>query len=780
MQEILTIGNDITALKEAERKHFVYQEKLDAALESMSDAVFISDNQGDVVHFNQAFATFHRFNDKDECTNQIAEYLKVLDVFFADGTPAPLDQWAIPRALRGEAATDFEYTCHRKDTGETWIGSYNLGPYFDPQGNIAGGVMVCRDVTEAKISEKVLRESEERARLSEERYRALYENVPQPYQSLDENGCFIDINPAWLKLLGYEREEVIGKYYRDFLPPDSQLLFDRNFPKFKCQGTIEDVQSQIRHKSGRYLSISIKGCIGYYPDGSFRQMLRILAAYLQENAPDAIFVRDKECFTYLNNSALTLFGADSADELLGTPILDRYHAIVRDSIRDRMEIINEQLQAIPLYQSICLKLDGSEVNVESSAVPITYMGTAGALVFLRDITVRLNEHTERLQLEDQLRRAYKMESIGNLAGGIAHDFNNILSVILGHTEMALKKVDPSSPLVSDLEENRKAANRAAELTRQLLTFARKQAITPKVLDLNESVTGTLKMLQRLIGENIQLSWNPAANLWPVEVDPSQVDQILTNLCVNSRDAIPGNGKISIKTANTSWDEDAIASQPYEIVPGDYVELCVSDDGCGMDKKAQAHIFEPFYTTKEVGSGTGLGLATVYGAVKQNHGFLTVYSEPGLGTVFNIYIPRTSKAVEAKQETSETPLLRGTETILLVEDDEMLLSMATSMLEESGYTVLAAITTDLAQSFAKEHPGQIHLLISDVIMPVMNGMELSEKLMLLRPDMKVLFSSGYTADIISSQFVIEGGIHFLQKPFSFEALTAKVRAVLDGH
>jgi CheY-like chemotaxis protein len=286
------------------------------------------------------------------------------------------------------------------------------------------------------------------------------------------------------------------------------------------------------------------------------------------------------------------------------------------------------------------------------------------------------------------------------------------------------------------------------------------------------------MLQRLIGENIQLSWNPAAELWPVKVDPSQLDQILANLCVNSRDAISGTGKISIKTANTSWDEEAIASRPYKVVPGDYVQLCVSDDGCGMDKEAQSHIFEPFYTTKEVGGGTGLGLATVYGAVKQNHGFFTVYSEVGLGTVFNIYLPRTSQAVGAKQETAEKTLLRGIETVLLVEDDEMLLRMMTTMLEESGYTVLAAITSDLAQTLAKEHPGPIHLLISDMIMPAMNGRELSARLQPLRPEIKTLFLSGYTADIISDQGVLKEDIHFLQKPFSFEALTAKVREVLD--
>jgi polar amino acid transport system substrate-binding protein len=388
--------------------------------------------------------------------------------------------------------------------------------------------------------------------------------------------------------------------------------------------------------------------------------------------------------------------------------------------------------------------------------------------------------SERINLEDQLRQSQKLESIGQLAGGVAHDFNNMLGVILGHTELALMKADPSSPLISDLEEIRTAANRSANLTRQLLTFARKQVITPKVLDLNEAVACTLNMLQRLIGENIQLSWNPAANLWPVKIDPSQLDQILANLCVNARDAIAGIGKISIKTANSTLSENAANALPYEAAPGDYTLLFVSDNGCGMDKEVQAHIFEPFYTTKEVGSGTGLGLATVYGAVKQNHGFITFDSEPGLGTAFNIYLPRASKAVEEKQESTEKPLLSGTETILLVEDDKMVLDMEMSMLKANGYTVLAAITTDLAQTLAKEHPGPIHLLISDVIMPEMNGRELSEKLMLLRPDMKVLFLSGYTADIISSEGVVEDEIHFLQKPFSFQTLTAKVREVLDDH
>jgi signal transduction histidine kinase/ActR/RegA family two-component response regulator len=386
---------------------------------------------------------------------------------------------------------------------------------------------------------------------------------------------------------------------------------------------------------------------------------------------------------------------------------------------------------------------------------------------------------ERRTLESQLHQAQKIESIGQLAGGVAHDFNNMLGVILGHAELGIIKSTPSGKCFSDLEAIRDAANRSADLTRQLLTFARKQAISPVSLNLNETVEKMLKMLQRLIGEGIQLSWNPETDLWLIKADPSQIDQILANLCVNARDAISGTGKITIKTGNSTFDEKYCAYHPFEISPGDYACLSISDDGCGMDKNVQAHIFEPFYTTKGCGSGTGLGLATVYGAVKQNNGFLTVYSELGLGTVFNIYLPRLDSIPQAVIETENKAIRHGIESILLVEDDEMLLRLQKLMLEESGYTVLAAATTDLAISLAREHPGPIQLMISDVVMPSMNGKQLSEKLRDLRPEMKTLFVSGYTADIISDNGVIEEGVHFLQKPFSIEALTAKVRDVLDS-
>jgi CheY-like chemotaxis protein len=370
--------------------------------------------------------------------------------------------------------------------------------------------------------------------------------------------------------------------------------------------------------------------------------------------------------------------------------------------------------------------------------------------------------------------------VGRLAGGVAHDFNNMLGVILGHTEMALEQVDPAQPLHAGLTEIRNAATRSADLTRQLLAFARKQTIAPQVLDLNETVAGMLTMLKRLIGEDIDLHWQMEADLWPVRVDPSQIDQILANLCVNARDAISGVGKLTIELGNRTFDEDFCAAHAG-LVPGEYVLLAVSDDGCGMDKETLSHLFEPFFTTKGMGQGTGLGLATVYGIVKQNHGFIDVSSEPGRGTTFKIYLPRdVGKAGPARRESAPEPLLRGQETILLVEDEPAILKMTKMMLERQNYTVLAARTPGEAIALAREHAGEIHLLVTDVVMPEMNGRDLAKNVMSLYPHVKRLFMSGHTANVIAHDSVLNEGMHFMQKPFSMKDLAVKVREALGGN
>jgi signal transduction histidine kinase/CheY-like chemotaxis protein len=386
---------------------------------------------------------------------------------------------------------------------------------------------------------------------------------------------------------------------------------------------------------------------------------------------------------------------------------------------------------------------------------------------------------EKTQLEEQYRQTQKMEAIGQLAGGVAHDFNNMLGVILGYAELALTEVDQSHPLYNKLKEIEKAALRSADITRQLLAFARKQTIEPKVLNLNETVEGMLKMLRRLIGEDINLTWQPGDDLWPVKVDPAQIDLVLVNLCINGRDAIAGIGRMTVQTENSILSEEYCAAHT-ECVPGEYVRMTVTDSGCGIDKLTLSQIFEPFFTTKGVGEGTGLGLATVFGAVRQNNGFINVSSGLGLGTSFTIYLPRYhGDTKQADKELAPPPVMRGKATILLVEDEAAILSMTMAILKKLGYAVLPAGSPEEAIRRAADFFGEIDMLMTDVIMPGLNGRDLADLLLEDYPQMRCLFMSGYTADIISNHEVLDKDVYFLQKPFAKKDLAVKLRQVLEN-
>lgn len=412
-------------------------------------------------------------------------------------------------------------------------------------------------------------------------------------------------------------------------------------------------------------------------------------------------------------------------------------------------------------------------HYDADGKPLRSIGT------VRDISKERLAALERASLERQLQRAQRMESIGRLAGGVAHDFNNMLGVIIGHVDIAIDELPPNHPIRLNLQEIGKAAQRSKDLTKHLLAFARKQTIAPRVLDMNEAVGSMLKMLQRLIGEDIELMWLPANEVWPVVVDPSQVDQILANLCVNARDAIADVGKVTIETTNVTFDADYCASH-VGFALGDYVRLTVSDNGCGMEREILDHIFEPFFTTKEAGSGTGLGLAMVYGVVKQNNGFINVYSEPGQGTTFTIYLPRyLGEEKTVPVDRAAVPPKLGNEYVLLVEDEPSLLAIFAVILAKHGYTVLPAYTPDEALQLATAHAGKIHLLLTDVVMPSMNGRELARRVGEIIPGIKRLFMSGYTANVIAHHSVLDKGVEFIQKPFSETELASKVRAVLDA-
>ena len=491
----------------------------------------------------------------------------------------------------------------------------------------------------------------------------------------------------------------------------------------------------------------------------------------------------------LDLATKTLWGSAEAYRMFGLPSVAREFPVdeIESLIPDRTRVHQALMDLVTLGVAYDLEYainpaDGSAPRVVHSMArlerdalgkPVKVQGV------IRDITEGKRTEQERTKLETQLHQAQKLESVGRLAGGVAHDFNNMLQVILGNAQLALADIPPTAPAQANLEEIQSCAKRSAELTRQLLAFARKQTIAPKVLELNETVESLLKMLRRLIGEDICLAWFPAAGLGPVRMDPSQLDQILANLCVNARDAIGGVGKVTIETQNAALDETYCADHPG-CLPGEYVRLAVSDNGCGMDNATMSHIFEPFFTTKGVGEGTGLGLATVYGIVKQNGGFIDVFSEPGKGTTFTIYLPRIAdQALAAKAETATDLALSCGETVLLVEDEPAILAMTRKMLERLGYTVFAANTPTEAIRLVETHLGGIHLLMTDLVMPELNGRDLASRLSSLCPKLKCLFMSGYTADIIARQGVLDESAQFIQKPFSMRDLAAKLRTVLNS-
>ncbi|MFH2125319.1 MAG: PAS domain S-box protein, partial [Pseudomonadota bacterium] len=496
--------------------------------------------------------------------------------------------------------------------------------------------------------------------------------------------------------------------------------------------------------------------------------------------PDLVWLKDQQgVYTLCNSRFESFFGAREKD-IIGKTDYDFADKEMADHFRKHDKIAMAKGKPSKNEEEVIFADDGHSELLETIKTPMyTSNGQlAGVLGIGRDITERKRTEEEKLRLEEQYHQAQKVESIGRLAGGVAHDYNNALSVIIGFTELAMEAVGPAGPLRSDLNQILTAAQRAADITRQLLTFARKQPVAPQVLDLNRTVESMLKMLRRLIREEIELAWVPGADLWPVKLDPSQVDQILANLCVNSRDAIEGQGRITIETGNATFDDAYCADHPG-FIPGEFVLLAVSDNGCGIGKDILDNMFEPFFTTQDADKGTGLGLSTVYGIVKQNSGFINVYSEPGEGTTIKIYLPRHQGRAMDVQVPSLEGLPRGRgEMILLVEDDLPILKLAKKTLEGLGYKVLAANTPSEAMALAEQHPGAIDLLLTDVIMPQMNGKDLALRLQTLYPKLKYVYMSGYTANVIVHHGVLDQGVHFIQKPFYKKDMAKMVRKALD--
>src|SRR5437867_729355 len=491
---------------------------------------------------------------------------------------------------------------------------------------------------------------------------------------------------------------------------------------------------------------------------------------LVEHSPVGIYRSNTEGrFLSVNAALVRILGYASAAEVLQ---LDMARDVYADPA-ERRRLLERDTYTDRQYDEVeatWKRKDGARLTVQLSVRAVRQ----GARVEYYETFVR--DVTEQRRLQQQLVQSQKMEAVGRLAGGVAHDFNNLLTVILSYSDLLLEDRPPDAPDREDIEQIRKAAVGASALTRQLLAFSRQQVLEPRVLDVNTVVASTEKMLTRLLGEDISLTASLAPALGAVKVDPGQLEQIIMNLAVNARDAMPHGGRLSIETANVDMDESYVRGHPVAH-PGPYVMLAVSDTGIGMDAVTQARIFEPFFTTKEAGKGTGLGLATVYGIVKQSGGFIWVYSEPGHGTSFKIYLPRVDEPVARAVAAPE--VVGGSETVLVVEDVAAVRAVAREMLERHGYTVLEAPDGETALRLAGKHQGVIRLLLTDVVMPDVSGRQLADQLLELRPDMKVLFMSGYTDDAIVRHGVLKEGIAYLQKPFTPDTMARKVRAVLDG-
>ncbi len=490
-------------------------------------------------------------------------------------------------------------------------------------------------------------------------------------------------------------------------------------------------------------------------------------------------VDDAGVYTYASESVRDLLGYEPR-EILGKTPFDLMPPAEAARVAAEFGAIAAERRAFRDLDNAVVAKDGSIRHVQTNGMPI--LGPDGELLGYRgldrDVTERKRAEEARERLQAQLQQAQKMEAVGRLAGGVAHDFNNMLGIIVGRADMALQRPGLDERARRDLGEVLEAARKSADLTRQLLAFARRQTVRPAVLDLNDSVEGTLGMLRRLIGEDMELTFVPGPDLWSVKIDPSQVDQALANLVVNARDAIQGPGRIALDTANVELGASFCESRPWA-TPGRYVRLTVADSGHGMDEATLAHVFEPFFTTKPEGQGTGLGLATVYGIVKQNGGLIEVESRPGDGASFRLYFPRVDEASSRRSTGATGHLARGTETVLVAEDEEALLAVVRESLQTLGYRVLSALGGKNAVEVAAAYQGEIHLLLTDVVMPDLNGREVAERLRAARPGLRCLFMSGYTADVIARRGVLEEGVHFLPKPCTRADLARRVREALDA-
>ncbi len=753
----------------------VYRSVVDNSL----DAILLTVPDGQILAANKAATLLFKMSEQEIIKGGRNAIVDITDPRLAAGLEI--------RRTTGSAFGELNF---KKADGTVFPAEVSTSIYTDSSGQQFTS-MIIRDISERKRAEKALKHSEELMRY-------VIDNVQGSVAVFDREMRYIYVSRRYLAEYDVEEKNVIGKCHYDVFPGLPQSLCEAHQRAMSGEKVSND-RDFLYQPDGRKIWASWTCLPWYKEDGSIGGIVLYAESITDRvNAEEALRQSEDNYRTLfsemLNGFAQHEIICDGNGKpvdyrfLAINPAFERMTGLKADKVIGRTikEIMPDLDQKwVDTYGEIALT--GQAKFFENYSTPLGkyYEVTAFcpkpgqfACVF-NDVSERKISEQEKEKLQEQLLHSQKLESVGRLAGGVAHDFNNMLSVILGHAELMKKGIDSGSPLRNDLEQILGAGERSANLTRQLLAFARRQTIKPEVIDINGSITSMLQMLRRLIGENIELIWRPGSGLLPICVDSSQLDQVMANLCVNARDAIKNVGQIIIATDIKTFAVDD-RNRPADLVAGDYVQIRVTDNGCGMNSEVLSHVFEPFFTTKKQGEGTGLGLAMVYGIIKQNSGFVDITSRPDNGTTVTLYLPKhmARDTVYSTHSSDYRNEKTSNETVLLVEDELALLKMTSKVLTNFGYKVFAASTPTEARQILADSGEKIHLLITDVIMPEMNGKDLAQELKALQPDLKVLFMSGYTDDVIADHGLINRDLNFIEKPFTQKGLAEKIREVLD--
>ncbi len=782
---------DITDVKQSESDLHASEERFRSMTEQSTDFISLTDTEGIITYASPAASSVFGLAAEDMLGRHFMDFL---------------DESSIPKAMQGfqesvnegGKSRNLELLMKRRD-GSRFVGELN-GALFE-SGDRQGTLVVIRDISERKHAEEELRHSEEK-------YRLIAENSSDVVWRMELDGRFSYVSPSVMRMTGFTQEEVMQMTVADYVTEESaeaimNLMAEQlALPKEERLPSI--VQEFQQHtKAGSILDIEASATWVYDKEGAPTAVQGITRDISERKQAEAelraseekhrLFIENFNGIAYqashltfkpyyFHGMVKEISGYDGQDFLSGRTV---WSDLILQEDLPRVRKLGERLMNDPSFvadsEYRIQRKDGglrwvrdvARCIPDASGNPVNIQGA------IYDVTKANQDAEEKEKLQQQLNQAQKMESVGRLAGGVAHDFNNLLTGITGNVSLAMMDLTPGDPLLDALSEINQAADSAANLTRQLLAFSRKQIIKPKVLDLNELIDNMHKMLVRLIGEDVDLQTIPTRGLGHVKADVGQVEQILVNLAVNARDAMPDGGKLTVETADVKLDEAYCRAHPH-VEPGDYVMLAVSDNGEGMDEETRKKVFDPFFTTKKEGEGTGLGLATVYGIVKQHGGHIEVYSERGEGTTFKVYFPTVVERAEAfirKTEMDDLP--KGTETVLVVEDESMVRKIAIRILKRQGYTVHHADSGGDALAKVEDENLHIDLLLTDIVMPNMNGRQLVEKLQERFGNMKVLYTSGYTENVIAHHGVLDEGVDFIGKPYTPQALAKKVRAVLDG-